>query len=143
MSTAPALATGDDRSRLESTPRRVRSHDDSADAPPRPGAGITRSVGTLSQGTLAALRRLPAAARVCAVIALFNACVWSLVTPPFQGKDEVDHFAYVAQLAETSALPASPSSGNRILRGRRCCCADCTTTKCASSPAAPAIGSDR
>ncbi len=49
--------------------------------------------------------RLPAAAWVCAAVALLNACAWSLITPPFQGKDEVDHYAYVAQLAQNGALP--------------------------------------
>jgi 4-amino-4-deoxy-L-arabinose transferase-like glycosyltransferase len=53
----------------------------------------------------AVLRRVPAAAWVCAAIALLNAAAWSLITPPFQGKDEVDHFAYVEQLAETGTLP--------------------------------------
>jgi hypothetical protein len=42
---------------------------------------------------------------MCALIALLNACAWSIITPPFQGRDEVDHFAYVAQLAETGTLP--------------------------------------
>jgi len=52
------------------------------------------------------LPRLPAAAWMCALIALLNATAWSLITPPFEGKDEVDHFAYVEQLAETGALPS-------------------------------------
>jgi len=57
-------------------------------------------------GRLAAWpRRVPGAAWTCALIAFLNAGAWSLITPPFQGKDEVDHFAYVAQLAETGSLP--------------------------------------
>jgi 4-amino-4-deoxy-L-arabinose transferase-like glycosyltransferase len=44
---------------------------------------------------------------MCALIAFLNACAWSLIIPPFQGRDEVDHFAYVAQIAETGALPAN------------------------------------
>ncbi|MGH2854853.1 MAG: DUF2142 domain-containing protein [Solirubrobacteraceae bacterium] len=48
---------------------------------------------------------MPRAAWVCALLALLNALAWSLITPPFQGKDEVDHFAYVEQLAETGTLP--------------------------------------
>jgi Predicted membrane protein (DUF2142) len=48
---------------------------------------------------------MPAAAWMCALIALLNAFAWSIITPPFQGKDEVDHFAYVEQLAETGTLP--------------------------------------
>jgi hypothetical protein len=53
----------------------------------------------------AALGRVPRAAWTCAVIALLNACAWSLIVPPFQGRDEVNHFAYVEQLAENGALP--------------------------------------
>jgi len=49
--------------------------------------------------------RVPAAAWVCALIALLNAFAWSLITPPFQGKDEADHFAYVAHLAQKGTLP--------------------------------------
>jgi 4-amino-4-deoxy-L-arabinose transferase-like glycosyltransferase len=49
--------------------------------------------------------RVPAAAWACALIAFLNASAWSLITPPFQGKDEVDHFAYVERLAETGTLP--------------------------------------
>jgi 4-amino-4-deoxy-L-arabinose transferase-like glycosyltransferase len=58
-------------------------------------------------GARAALARVPAAAWMCALIALLNACAWSIITPPFQGRDEVDHFAYVAQLVERGALPAN------------------------------------
>ncbi len=42
---------------------------------------------------------------MCASIALLNALAWSIITPPFQGKDEVDHFAYVAHLAQKGTLP--------------------------------------
>ncbi len=49
--------------------------------------------------------RVPRAAWVCALIALLNACAWSLIVPPFQGRDEVEHFAYVEQLAENGTLP--------------------------------------
>ena len=51
------------------------------------------------------LGRVPAAAWTCALIALLNASAWSLIVPPFQGRDEADHFAYVEQLAETGTLP--------------------------------------
>jgi hypothetical protein len=53
----------------------------------------------------AALARLPVAAWACALVALLNASAWSLIVPPFQGRDEADHFAYVEQLAETGTLP--------------------------------------
>lgn len=53
--------------------------------------------------------RVPTAAWICALIALLNATVWSVITPPFQGRDEVDHFAYIEQLAETGTLPKNGS----------------------------------
>ncbi len=40
------------------------------------------------------------------VIAALNACCWALVTPAFQGPDEVDHFAYVQSLAERGQKPS-------------------------------------
>jgi hypothetical protein len=57
-------------------------------------------------------------------IAAINACCWALITPVFQGPDEVDHFAYVQSLVERgegpSHDPASPlqrwsGSENRAL----------------------------
>ncbi len=45
-------------------------------------------------------------------IAVLNSVAWSLITPPFQGKDEVDHYAYVAQLAENGALPEGGGEEN-------------------------------
>ena len=59
----------------------------------------------------AALGRIPAAAWVCALIALLNGAAWSIITPPFQGRDEPAHFAYVQQLAETGTLPHSATEG--------------------------------
>jgi hypothetical protein len=53
----------------------------------------------------AAFARIPTAAWMCALIALLNGAAWSLVTPPFQGRDEPAHFAYVQLLAETGSLP--------------------------------------
>lgn len=57
------------------------------------------------------LRRVPRAAWICALIALLNATAWSIITPAFQGKDEIDHFAYVARLAEANALPHTTKNG--------------------------------
>jgi hypothetical protein len=46
------------------------------------------------------------------VIAAVNACCWALITPVFQGPDEVDHFAYTQSVVERgqgpSRDPASP-----------------------------------
>jgi 4-amino-4-deoxy-L-arabinose transferase-like glycosyltransferase len=55
------------------------------------------------------LAGVPAAARVCALLAFLNAACWSLITPPFQVTDEYDHFAYAQLLAETGRLPSSSS----------------------------------
>lgn len=38
-------------------------------------------------------------------IAALNACCWALITPVFQGPDEVDHFAYTQSLVERGAKP--------------------------------------
>ena len=54
------------------------------------------------------LRRVPTAAWVCALVALLNATAWSIIVPPFQGRDEVDHYAYVEQLVEGGTLPHEP-----------------------------------
>jgi hypothetical protein len=45
------------------------------------------------------------------VIAAVNACCWALITPVFQGPDEVDHFAYTQSLVERGEGPShDPSS---------------------------------
>lgn len=67
-----------------------------------------RRVGSPRIRLRVALSRLPVTAWVCALIALLNATAWSIITPPFQGRDEVDHFAYVARIAETGQLPNLP-----------------------------------
>lgn len=59
----------------------------------------------------ALLRRVPLAAWICAMIAVLNATAWSVITPPFQGRDEVDHFAYVATLVETGKQPRRTQGG--------------------------------
>lgn len=58
----------------------------------------------------AGIAGVPAAAWVCALLALVNAACWSLITPPFQGLDEPDHFAYVQRLVESGRLPSSGRS---------------------------------
>lgn len=68
--------------------------------PPAAAAGkILRRLGVL--------RGIPRAAWICALIACLNAVCWSIITPPFQGPDEPDHFAYVQHLAETGTLPTT------------------------------------
>lgn len=65
-----------------------------------------RSVRPTGMADLRALlRRVPAAAWICALIAILNAGAWSVIVPPFQGRDEVDHFAYVENLVENGKQP--------------------------------------
>ncbi|HEX5853573.1 MAG TPA: DUF2142 domain-containing protein [Solirubrobacteraceae bacterium] len=56
---------------------------------------------------LSGLRRVPSAAWICVLVAFLNAFAWSLIVPPLQGKDEVDHFAYVQDLAENHVIPSN------------------------------------
>jgi 4-amino-4-deoxy-L-arabinose transferase-like glycosyltransferase len=53
----------------------------------------------------AAIRRIPHAGRACALVALVNAVVWSIVVPPFHVPDEITHFGYAQYLAETGKPP--------------------------------------
>jgi hypothetical protein len=57
------------------------------------------------------LKRVPTAAWICALVAFLNATAWSVITPLFQGRDEIDHYAYVETLAETGSLPHRNASG--------------------------------
>jgi predicted membrane protein DUF2142 len=70
-------------------------------------AAVKQTPSGRSIDVRAVFRGVPRAAWVCALIALLNATAWSLVVPPFEGKDEVAHFAYVNQLAENRTLPSS------------------------------------
>jgi hypothetical protein len=70
-------------------------------------AAVKQTPSGRSIDVRATLRGVPRAAWVCALIALLNATAWSLVVPPFEGKDEVAHFAYVNQLVENRTLPSS------------------------------------
>lgn len=73
-----------------------------------PDRGPKRSLlveDALSLDLRALIRRVPAAAWTCALIAFLNGAAWSIITPPFQGRDEPSHFAYVQQLAQTGTLP--------------------------------------
>ena len=69
----------------------------------RPGAGKPRA---------SVLRRVPAAAWTCALVAGLNAVCWSLITPPFQVPDESAHFDYVQVLAQQQRLPGSTGRSN-------------------------------
>ena len=54
------------------------------------------------------MSRIPPAARWCALVAILNSLVWSVVTPPFHVPDETVHVAYVQYLAETGKIPNKP-----------------------------------
>jgi hypothetical protein len=47
------------------------------------------------------------------VIAALNASCWALITPAFQGPDEVDHFAYVQSLVERGDKPVNDPKSSR------------------------------
>jgi 4-amino-4-deoxy-L-arabinose transferase-like glycosyltransferase len=72
---------------------------------PRVYVKASRAQGRRSGYVSAMLRGVPAAAWLCAAIAFLNASAWSLIVPPFEGKDESDHFAYVEQIVENGSLP--------------------------------------
>jgi hypothetical protein len=54
---------------------------------------------------LAAAGRTRRIALTLYAVAALNACCWALITPVFQGPDEVDHFAYTQSLVERAAKP--------------------------------------
>jgi 4-amino-4-deoxy-L-arabinose transferase-like glycosyltransferase len=54
---------------------------------------------------LRAVRRVPAAGWVIALLTLLNAVAWSIIVPPFHVPDETAHAYYVQYLAETGKLP--------------------------------------
>ena len=69
-----------------------------------------RSVPSPTLHLREALRRIPRAALLCALIACLNAACWSIITPPFQVPDEPAHFAYTQQLAQNERLPTAGES---------------------------------
>jgi 4-amino-4-deoxy-L-arabinose transferase-like glycosyltransferase len=62
-----------------------------------------------------AVRRIPSAAWVCALVAVLNCVAWSLITPVFQVPDEPDHYAYVEQLATAGRPPANDAAARSEL----------------------------
>ncbi|MCW3057094.1 MAG: hypothetical protein JWO21_1063 [Solirubrobacterales bacterium] len=61
------------------------------------------AVRCLAQAVAGRARRLGA---WLFLIAALNACCWALITPAFQGPDEVDHFAYVQSVVERGEGPS-------------------------------------
>jgi 4-amino-4-deoxy-L-arabinose transferase-like glycosyltransferase len=74
-------------------------------------------------GVLGALRArlplLPTGAYLCALVALLNALVWSLIVPPFQVPDEQAHVAYAQYIAETGRPPSRGSQGQGVSEQER------------------------
>jgi hypothetical protein len=79
--------------------------EDRQSAPARNRPNKPRLLGRAFGRVHLMFRALPTAALACALIAFLNAAAWSLLVPPFQGKDEADHFSYVAQIVQNGALP--------------------------------------
>lgn len=50
-------------------------------------------------------QRIRRASLACAALAIANAALWAVVTPPLQVPDEPDHVGYVQYLAETGSRP--------------------------------------
>lgn len=71
----------------------------------RPAPAVRRT--PLPERLLAALRRVPTAAWVCALVGLLNAFAWSLLTPAFEVPDEQSHYAYTEYFAEHGRPPVS------------------------------------
>jgi hypothetical protein len=66
-----------------------------------------RCLALAAQGTGFSQRRM--AASLFAIAAVNFAC-WTLITPPFQAPDEVDHFAYTQSLVERGEAPSRDGS---------------------------------
>lgn len=71
---------------------------------PRPAARNQLAAAIRRAGAI--LRGVPAAAWLCALVALLNAAAWSLLTPPFQIPDEPAQYAYAEHVAQTGRPPA-------------------------------------
>jgi Predicted membrane protein (DUF2142) len=69
-----------------------------------------------------------AAALTIAAVAIVNAVAWSLVTPPWHGPDEPDHFAYAQTLAELGDTPAREESDAPPYSSRHSAALDATST---------------
>ena len=87
------------------------------------------------------LRRVPKLAWLCALVAFMNATAWALIVPPFQGKDETDHFAYVEQLAENGSLPEGSGYTGRYSPGETAVLQALHYEQIRHSPGTPSISS--
>jgi 4-amino-4-deoxy-L-arabinose transferase-like glycosyltransferase len=68
------------------------------------------------------------AALTIAAVAILNAAAWALITPPWQGPDEPDHFAYAQTLAELGNSPDKQQSDNPAFSSRHTTALDASST---------------
>ena len=68
-------------------------------------AGAIAAPGRVARRWSTSVRALPSALVVLLVLAFVHATAWAVVTAPWQGPDEVAHFAYAEQLARTGHAP--------------------------------------
>jgi hypothetical protein len=59
-------------------------------------------------------------------VGLLNAVTFALITPPWQGPDEPDHFAFVQRLAETGEVPSKDESEPPVLSSQHSIAVDVT-----------------
>ena len=57
---------------------------------------------------LGRVRQIPLPLALIVGVGLVLTLTWAVVTPPFQGPDEPDHFAYVQKIAENGEIPWRP-----------------------------------
>jgi hypothetical protein len=100
MSKPPSAVGSEASSGVESQPSTAVANSASSNVASKPSGGARAAFGGVR-----AFGGVPRAAWICALIALLNASAWALIVPPFQGKDEADHFTYIAQIAESGTLP--------------------------------------
>src|SRR3954469_13478753 len=59
-----------------------------------------------------AARRIPRAVVALLAVAAVQALAWAVLLPPFQGPDEIGHFAYTQKLVEARTIPWVPNGGH-------------------------------
>jgi 4-amino-4-deoxy-L-arabinose transferase-like glycosyltransferase len=72
-------------------------------------SSIPHRAGDLSRwlvGSTRRLRRMPPALGIILILTVLQGVGWAVATAPWQGPDEIDHFAYAQHLAETGHAPA-------------------------------------
>jgi 4-amino-4-deoxy-L-arabinose transferase-like glycosyltransferase len=84
-----------------------------------PGAIRARARGRSPRAAvgrwLAKVRSVPRPLAALLAVATIQVAAWALVMPPFQGPDEMAHFAYVQHLAETGEAPDRTGGSGRNL----------------------------